>query len=223
MNEGKRTPADAPWLRLILIEDDARTRDALLRQFACSEQLQCVGAADSVAAAAPLLAAEFDVALVDLRLPDGDGTDLIRRIAAADAGRALVLTAFGDEASVIPALEAGAQGYILKDADDVVEAILAVHRGEAPLNATIARHLLDRIRAPARTTGRPDYRLTKRELEILDCLARGLSYREVADEISISRHTVSDHLKAIYRKLAVKSRSAAVFRALRSGLLDVRD
>lgn len=210
-------------LRLVLIEDDARTRDALLQRFAASEQLRCVGAADSIAGAAPLLATEFDVALVDLRLPDGDGTELIRQIVAADTGRALVLTAFGDEASVIPALEAGAQGYILKDADDVVQAILAVHRGEAPLNATIARHLLDRIRTPARAVGRPDYRLTRRELEILDCLARGLSYREVADEISISRHTVSDHLKAIYRKLAVKSRSAAVFRALRSGLLNVRD
>jgi len=218
-----RNAAGAQVLRLILVEDDARTRAALLKQLSATDELRCVGAATCLAEAAPLVAASFDVALIDLRLPDGDGTDLIRQVAATGRGRALVLTAFGDEASVIPALEAGAQGYILKDADDVVQAVLAVHRGEAPLNATIARHLLDRIRSPARAVGPPDYRLTKRELEILDCLARGLSYREVADEISISRHTVSDHLKAIYRKLAVRSRSAAVFRALRSGLLNVRD
>ena len=131
---------------------------------------------------------------------------------------------FGDEASVISALEAGADGYLLKDATDVAESILQVVQGGAPMSPAIAAHLLRRFRTPRSAAAPAEASVSRallapRELALLECLARGLSYREAAQELTISHHTVADYVKAIYRKLSVNSRGEAVFEAVRTGLI----
>jgi len=129
-----------------------------------------------------------------------------------------VSTIFGDEASVVAALEAGADGYILKDNERITDAIVEVARGHVPLTPSVAVHLMRRFRPQL-----PDEQscLTPREAEILGCLARGRSYRETASDLCISYHTVTDHIKAIYKKLHVNSRGSAVYQGLRSGLISL--
>jgi len=127
---------------------------------------------------------------------------------------------FGDEKSVVSALEAGADGYILKDADHIGDAIVAVAKGHVPLTPSVAAHLLRRLRPNPSTVRK---QLTPRETEILTCLAKGLSYRDVASMLSISYHTVTDHVKHIYKKLRVNSRSGAVYEGLRTGLIALQD
>ena len=160
--------------------------------------------------------ADQHVDVIDICLPGGSGIDLIRRSRQSGVGHRLVSTIFGDEATVVMALEAGADGYILKDNELVTDAIVEVARGHVPLTPSVAVHLVRRLQP--RSTG-DGVCLTPREAEILNCLARGRSYRETASDLSISYHTVTDHIKAIYKKLRVHSRSGAVYEGLRSGLI----
>jgi DNA-binding NarL/FixJ family response regulator len=155
------------------------------------------------------------VALVDLGLPDGSGLDVIRAIAAERDSVAVVLSVFDDEATVLDAIEAGASGYLLKDDADVPEAILRAANGESPVSPAIAVHLLRRLRPAAPS----EASLTPREIELLECFARGHSYKEAALRLGISYHTVTDHVKAVYRKLAVRTRGEAVFAAVSNGII----
>jgi DNA-binding NarL/FixJ family response regulator len=169
-----------------------------------------------------------DILLVDLGLPDGDGLDLIRYARAhSPHTRSMVITVFGDEASTIRAIEAGARGYILKselpeDLRSTIEQLLA---GGAPISPAIASHLLRRLGPPAEpadpAAGGPV--LSPREREVLQLVVRGLSYQEIADVLSISRHTATSHIRNIYRKLEVRSRSEASYEALRLGIVDIKD
>lgn len=167
-----------------------------------------------------------DVLLLDLGLPDGNGLDLIEEFSAR-AVRVIVFSVLGDEQNVLAAIERGAAGYLLKDtaAVQMREAIAQVLEGGAPLTPAVAGHLLRKMRrvdmaAPA--GHRPDdalMNLTAREREVLMALARGFSYDETATMLEISRHTVNHHIKQIYAKLAVTSRSQAVFEAVQAGWL----
>jgi DNA-binding NarL/FixJ family response regulator len=168
--------------------------------------------------------------IVDLGLPDGDGTTLIEELAAiAPECDALVVTVFGDEGHVVRALEAGAKGYLLKDAtpEEFVRAIRLVHEGGAPLSPMIARHLLKRFapQRPARVSPPANgsalvESLTARETEILKFIAQGKSVAETAVAFSLSSHTVTTHVKRIYGKLAVNNRVQAVNRARETGQID---
>lgn len=167
----------------------------------------------------------FVLALVDLGLPDGRGTELIAELRATDPGMGiLVISAYSTEDAIITALKAGATGYLLKERDDfeVSLSIRNVLRGGAPIDPFIARRLLAEFRKedtpPAMASS--EERLSERELEILTLVAGGLSNRKISERLYISRFTVDTHVKRIYRKLAVSSRVQAVSAARSRGLLD---
>lgn len=211
-------------IRVLIIEDDPRIRQSLEQVVRSNAKFAVSGLASDIASARRALHDPHDVALVDLRLPDGSGIELIREISAGGKTRSIVISVFGDEASVISALEAGADGYLLKDSSEVADSILQVMQGGAPMSPAIAAHLLRRFRGPRPAAAPSDSQpartvLAPRELALLECLARGLSYREAAQELTISHHTVADYVKAIYRKLSVNSRGEAVFEAVRTGLI----
>ncbi|HEV7351551.1 MAG TPA: response regulator transcription factor [Brevundimonas sp.] len=211
-----------------IVEDDPFVRRHLARLIEAHAELKLVGQAGALAQGRELLAADPDLVVIDLGLPDGSGLDLIREAAArTPPPRLLVLTVFGDESSVLSAVAAGADGYVLKDSAD--EALCAdmieTLNGGSPISASVAAYLLRRLRRdedeapPAEAPEAQASPVTPREVELLNLLARGLSYREVAGALNISHHTVGAHIKAIYRKLAVNSRSEAVFEAVQSGLI----
>jgi len=215
-------------LQVLLVEDEINTRQMLEQAINAHEQCHVMAACGTLNDALKLLEVQQpDVLLVDLGLPDGDGTELIRDIYRRGySTEIMVITVFGDERHVIRAIEAGATGYILKDAmtDDICTSIMQLVDGGAPISAPIARHLLGRFRQPEATDEQQDMdvpALTRREQEVLSQLARGFSFPEISEILCISPHTVASHVKHIYRKLAVRSRSEAVFEALQLGLIDI--
>ena len=202
-----------------LVEDDGQARRRLVTSIRSDESLQLVGEyATGAEALAGLESTLPDVFLVDLGLPDIPGLDVVKRIAAVHPScDVLVVTIFGDEESIIGALEAGAHGYILKGASehDIAEDIRHLTSGGSPLSPVIARQVLKRL-VPAQPAVAP---LTARESEILNTIARGFTYAETANLLHLSVQTVHTHLKNIYKKLAVHSKTEAVYEADRRRLL----
>jgi DNA-binding NarL/FixJ family response regulator len=163
------------------------------------------------------------VVLVDIGLPDGSGIDLILDIATADwSVDAMVISVFGDEARVMSAIRAGAQGYILKGSDvaQIGADILSMIAGGSPISPSIARHLLKQFgHEGTSATDAASSVLTQRETAILRAVARGYKRREIADQLGISEGTVGNHITSIYRKLNVASNIEAVVRATRDGMI----
>lgn len=167
------------------------------------------------------------LALVDLQLPDGNGRELIEQLRADDPGLGiLVVSAWSSEESILGALRAGATGYVLKERDDIEVSlsIRSVLRGGAPIDPFIARRILELLpsaapQPPGVELGPLQEALSERESEILRLVADGLSNREIAEQLFLSRHTVESHVKRVYRKLAVSSRMGAVREARSRGLL----
>ncbi len=222
------TETTTPDVSILLVEDDANTRVMLERAIEGHDRLRVTASVGTLEEGRRALdAGQPRVLLVDLGLPDGDGTDLIREIYQRGyATDVMVITVFGDEPHVIRAIEAGATGYLLKDErmDDLCTSILQLIEGGSPISAPIARHLLSRFTETApevapEAVDLPD--LTEREQQVLSLLARGFSFTEIAAHLGISPHTVSSHIKHIYRKLAVRSRSEAVFEAVQLGLIQL--
>lgn len=218
--------------RILIVEDDAIVRASLIERIAREPDMEVVGEANCCAAAlttlgrAPGLA---DVVLVDLGLPDGSGLDVIRAVRArADGPKVLVFTVFGDRKTISDALSVGADGFILKDSGgaELASAIRAAREGGVPISPKAAAQLLREFRQmPAPSASPPagpnDYGLTSRERETLETLARGFTQREAAEILGVSPHTIVSHVKAIYQKMAVNSRSEAVFEAIHAGLIKV--
>lgn len=168
-----------------------------------------------------------DLCLIDIQLPDGDGVDLVKALKAAGDTRCLILTVLGDRTSVLIALRAGTDGYLLKDTppQQLADSLLRTLQGETPISPQAARFLLDIYKAatPSPVADPSDVALTAREQEVLRLFSRGLSYAEAAGALTISHHTIRDHVKAIYRKLSVHSRSEAVFEARQLGIISPND
>lgn len=163
-----------------------------------------------------------DLALVDLGLPDGNGTRVIECIKRHHpACMVVVTTLFADDEHLFPALRAGAQGYLLKDQpeDKLSRALEGILRGEPPLSPAIAQRLLRAFQPTMPESGGQGEALTPREREVLVLVSKGCRLPELAERLQISRHTVSDHLKNIYRKLNVNSRAEATLEAARLGLI----
>jgi DNA-binding NarL/FixJ family response regulator len=218
-----------PTVRIAIVEDDPILRGHLLAIVARVDGFELAGAAATYGEGRKLIGTPSQVLLLDLALPDGSGIDLIREARARrpDTLKIIVISVFGDVRNVVAAIEAGADGYLLKGGDvaDTERAIRDVIAGRAPISPAVAGHILARVRssagaAPSAPLLNP---LTEKETEVLTDLARGFSYKEVALRQRISHHTVADHVKAIYRKLSVNSRSQAVFEAVQSGLIDLQN
>ena len=216
-------------INVVIVEDDNLTRKIFSAAIESEPALRLVGAFDSVRPALEWLkSTPVDLLLTDLGLPDGSGIDVIR----ACVGRwprcgVMVISMSSDDASVLACIEAGAAGYVLKEAGrvDIVRALMDLHSGGSPISPLIARKVLTHMREaiPASTATTADdagsVMLTPRETTILDLIARGDSYGGVARTLSVSVGTVQTHAKNIYAKLAVHSRGEAVFEAQRRGLL----
>jgi DNA-binding NarL/FixJ family response regulator len=207
-------------ITLLIVDDHPVVRDGLSGMFARDPAFEVVGeAADGAAAVRLAQSLRPDVILMDLRMPGMDGvaaiTELARRGVTA---RVLVLTTYDTDSYVLPAIEAGATGYLLKDAPraELLRAVRAAADGQAVLSPAVAARLMHRFRAPAA----PDPgRLTPRELEVLELVAAGNTNREAATRLFISAATVKSHLLNIYAKLGVQDRAAAVAEAFSQGLL----
>lgn len=208
--------------RIAIIEDDPLVRGALAETIAAEDDLCLVGTAGSISEAAALMTADADVVLLDLGLPDGSGMALIPHFRSAGDARIVILTSFGDRDTVLKAIEAGADGYLLKDSSesDIVAAIGSALGGGAPISAAAAVHLLERLRArQPEASDAPA--LTGRETELLQIFSKGYSYKEAARIMAISPLTVGNHVRSIYRKLDVHTRGEAVYEAMRSGKLEI--
>lgn len=164
----------------------------------------------------------YYLALIDLHLPDGNGTDLIAAINSRSPGTlTVVVTIYDDDQHLFPALQAGAGGYLLKDmpAQQFIRRLKSITRGEPPLSPSIARRLLGYFKAPEPVTA---HDLSPREREVLTLIARGLKLSEVAEELNISSYTAGDYVKSIYRKLNISSRAEATLAASRMGFIQPR-
>lgn len=205
-----------------IIEDDPVLRECLGVLVNDVDGFSLVGSAATLAEGLDLLAEQPDVLLVDLQLPDGTGLDIISKARATDSRtKLLVLTVFADVRSVVTAIEAGADGYILKESDvsQIAAAIRTVLDGGAPISPAVASHILAKVRQEVVRPTVPLVNLTAKETQVLEALASGKSLKEVAAMHAISLHTVGDHVKAIYRKLSVNSRGEAVYKAVQTGLI----
>jgi DNA-binding NarL/FixJ family response regulator len=207
---------------VLLVEDEEATRQYLAEAIGHHPALDVRASCSDLASARAALASFMpEVLLTDLALPDGDGITLIREVKKQyPTCECMVISVFGTESRVLSAIEAGATGYLLKDESNerIGEAIVSLLNGGSPMSPAIARHVLDRVHTqPAQ--GDVGIALTAREVDILTGLAKGFTYLELAEQTATSVHTVGTHIKNIYRKLEVCSRSEAVFEAVQRGLI----
>ena len=222
-------------IRVATVEDDARYRASLAMLLGQAAEFTLAGSYPSPARALaelePHLAADrpapWDLVLMDLEIPGMDGVEGTRRLKAlAPRLTVVVLTVFEDRASIVRAICAGADGYLLKrtSAAELLRQLRLVVAGGSPLSSGVARTVLDVVRqvnAGLRDIegGRPAIDLTPREAEVLRCLVDGMSYKAVAAALDVSLDTVRTHVRAVYGKLQVHSVAEAVSRALREGLV----
>ncbi len=208
-------------VRLLIVDDHPVVRDGLRGMFEGEEGFEVIAEASNGAdAISKARAHDPDVVLMDLRMPEMDGVSAIRQM--TDLGiraRVLVLTTFDTDSDVLPAIEAGATGYLLKDAPraELLRAVHSAAGGEAVLSPSVAARLLDQVRQPVKES------VSQRELEVLQLVAAGATNREVAERLFVSEATVKTHLLHIYAKLGVNDRAAAVGAAFEKGLLTPGD
>lgn len=205
-------------IRILLVDDHAVVREGLQRLIATDPGLEVIGeASNGVEGVHKALALRPDVVIMDMIMPQKNGVEAIREIKAGNAdARILVLTSFPDEEQLFPALEAGASGYLLKDAlpDELLNAIRVVHTGESFLQPVIAQKVLSRLNARQANPQRTFDALTEREKDVLKLLARGMGDREIARELVISERTVNSHVRNILDKLCLENRTQAALFAL---------
>jgi DNA-binding NarL/FixJ family response regulator len=212
--------------KVMIVEDDPAFLSRFCRIVTSEREFELFAAVRDGASARDCLAGSApDVLLVDLGLPDMSGIEIIRetsrRYPQTDI---MVVTMFADEAHVLESIEAGATGYLLKDSlpDEFIQLIKQLRAGGSPISPVIARLLLRQLRpaaGPTVTETPGAAALSTRESEILALIAKGFSFGEIGKLLGVSTHTVTTHVKNIYKKLAVHSRGEAVYEATRMGLL----
>jgi DNA-binding NarL/FixJ family response regulator len=204
-------------IRLLVADDHPVVRDGIVGMVSSDPDIEVVGEASDGAEAVGLARAlDPDVVLIDLRMPRTDGVAAIRELARLGVpAHVVVLPTYDADADVLPAIEAGATGYLLKDAtrDELIRAVKAAAQGHAVLAPSVASRLVDRVRTPE--TGL----LSPRELEVLALVAGGATNRAAGERLHVSEATVKTHLLSIYAKLGVGDRAAAVAEGFRRGLL----
>ncbi len=234
----------SPSITVALVEDEPETHARLLAALATDTTIEVVYATN---AAKPMLQwmvgrmgeAAPSVLLVDLGLPDQSGLEVIRLCKVMHPKtEIMVITMFGDEANMIRAFEAGASGYLLKDGteSELSEHVRTLHGGGSPMSPIIARQLLSKMstasqsaaqairRTPSELVNAAAYGaeklLTEREEQVLQFLSRGYSYGEVAKEMGVTINTIQTHIRSLYTKLEVHSKSQAIFQARQRGILE---
>jgi DNA-binding NarL/FixJ family response regulator len=209
-------------LRVLLVEDHAMVAEALRAALDAITDISVIGVGLTMTDGLTMAAARRpEVVVVDYTLPDGEAPDSIAKFRAASPGCAIVvLSASSDYKSVIRALEAGANGYVLKDqrVSELADAIRTVHRGGRALAARLVTTLMDRLSG----SGPVQYTLTRREVDVLNLLANGASTAVISTELQLSVNTVRNHVQSVIRRLGAHSKLEAVSIARREGLLDRR-
>jgi DNA-binding NarL/FixJ family response regulator len=207
------TPADR--LRVMVVDDHAVVRQGLTALLAASPEIQLVAQASGGAeVAAMAVASKPQVILMDLSMPEVDGVEATRRVLEAiPQVKVIMLTSFSEPEHVNAALDAGAVGYLLKDAppEEIVRALIAAGRGEAPFSPRASKALLQR-----RAQGRPAEDLTPRERQVLELLGQGLANKQIARKLNIKEKTVKAHLTSVFQRIGVSDRTAAALWAARN-------
>jgi NarL family two-component system response regulator LiaR len=207
-------------IRVLLVDDHIVVRRGLSAFLTTYPEIEVVGEAASGAEGVTLAGQLLpDVVLMDLVMPEMDGIDATRRIkAVSPSTQVIVLTSYSEDERIFPAIKAGALSYLLKDVgpDDLVRAIKAARRGEAPLHPTVAGRLMQEL---TNTRSSPLDELTEREREVLALIARGLSNAAIADRLIIGERTVKTHVSNILSKLHLQDRTQAALLALRERLI----
>ncbi|MFJ3666505.1 response regulator [Streptomyces sp. NPDC090106] len=202
---------------VLIVDDHPVVRDGLRGMFESAPGFRVLGeASDGIEALERTAALDPDVVLMDLRMPGGGGVAAIRELTRRGArAKVLVLTTYDTDSDTLPAIEAGATGYLLKDAprEELFTAVRAAAEGRTVLSPAVASRLVSAVRAPGNEP------LSAREREVLALVARGTSNREIARELFISEATVKTHLTHLYAKLGVNDRAAAVATAYQRGIL----
>ena len=209
----------AARIRVVVVDDHAVVRTGLGQLLGATDDIEVVGeAADGTAALRVVADTAPDVVLMDLQMPGVDGVEATRAVLAAHPEvQVLVLTSYSDAERIVAALDAGATGYLLKDADpaDVLDGVRAISRGESPLHPRAARELLTARRA------RPGgVELTPRETEVLALVRAGLANKQIARRLGITERTVKAHLTSAFARIGVSDRTQAALWAERHGIGD---
>ena len=206
---------------VLVLEDHPETREWLCGIISQAFVESEISEASSLAQARQLiLTKKFDLAIIDLNLPDGNGVEIISELNQSSPNTYnVVATIFDDDDYLFPALEAGAQGYLLKEqtSDEFIHNLQGIIKGEPPISPTIARKMIQHFHTTPDQSGKPE--LSEREKEILSAIAKGLSRNEAGNILGITSNTVASHLKSIYGKLNVSNRAQATLEALRLGLV----
>ena len=233
MSQGASSPllpsSQATKIRVLLVDDHAVVRQGLRMFIEMQDDMEVVGEGTNGLQAVELAASLApDVILLDLMMPQMDGVQATQKILAhAPNARVLILTSFGEDEKIFPAIRAGAQGYLLKDIQprDLVQAVRETYQGKAQLHPDIARRLMAAVSGgapgkPAQSPALPKemQELTEREREVLEQIARGLTNREIAEKMVISEKTVKTHVSNLLDKLGLEDRTRAAIWALKHGL-----
>ncbi len=221
--------AETHRINVIFVENDPSVAFRLEKTLGGLSDIHVIGSAATRREADALLSQfKFQMLLVDLALPDGFGLDIIRRMAVSHPDiDIMVLADTNDDPHIVSAIESGATGYVLKSEieSNLISAIRLLAAGGSPVSPTVAKSVLRALRtytshsiekSPVSMQSNP---LSERETEILQLLAKGMSFNEIGDILTISPHTVTAHIKKIYRKLQVHSRGEAVYEAAQMGLI----
>jgi len=208
-SQSKRMP-----IKVAIVDDDSRVRANLARAVDHSGNFQCAGQFSSAEDALNRLpACKPDVVLMDINMPGKNGIECVRQLKAEHPEiECIMLTVYEDTESVFNALAAGASGYLLKQAarEELFDAIKQVHLGGSPMTSHIARKVVQAFRQPVAGGENEPSKLSIREQQVLELLAKGYLYKEIAESLSISYDTVHNHIRHVYDKLHVRSRSQAV-------------
>ncbi len=215
-------------IRIAILDDDPAIREHFTEVVTSCPEYDLCGSAPTIARMRDLVVRKSpDLVLLDIGLPDGSGIDLIPFVKQQCEAKVLMVTSFGDRETVVGAIDAGADGYLLKDSSTatILDGIAATLEGGAPISPSAAAYLLERLKGKGPLTANTENSeagpLTPREVELLELFARGHSYKQAARDLGISPLTVGNYVKSIYRKLAVHSRGEAVYEAVRSGQLSI--
>jgi len=211
-------------ITVLICDDHAVVRKGLASLIDISEDMRVIGeAVDGIEAVECANRLQPDVIIMDLIMPRKDGIAAIAEIKKENReAKILVLTSFSEDNNVFPAIKAGALGYLLKDSppDELLQAIRDVHKGETSLHPAIARKVINELTQPQQTSS-PEFNLTEREIEVLRCLAQGLSNQDISKKLAIKEGTVRIHVGNILNKLQLANRTQAALFALKTGIAEL--